>query len=86
MMRVDDNNHNYDKSTISVLAQKILSVIPKSLAQERERNCSYSPGVQAFEATHVSRIENSMVADVRLKSSTFLLCFKNKKGLHEYLH
>lgn len=27
-----------------------------------------------------------MVADVRLKSSTFLLCLKNKKGLHEYLH
>lgn len=37
MMRVDDNNHNYDKSTISVFAQKILSITPKSLAQERER-------------------------------------------------
>lgn len=79
MMRADDNNHNYDKSTINVLGQKIFSVTPKSLVQERERkNCSYSPDVQAFEASHVSRVQNSIGAGVRLKSSTFFLCFKNK--------
>jgi hypothetical protein len=26
MMRVDDNNHNYDKSTIKVLSKKIFCI------------------------------------------------------------
>lgn len=34
MMKVDDNNHNYDKSTIKVLSRKILL---QSMAQEMER-------------------------------------------------
>lgn len=31
MMRVGNNNHNYDKSTINVLAQKMFSITHKSL-------------------------------------------------------
>lgn len=54
MMRVDDNNHNYDKSTIKVLSKKIFCITSELGTEMERKKCSCYTYVQAFEANHVS--------------------------------
>lgn len=68
LMGVDDNNHNYSKSTIKVLSRRYF-VLLQSLAQEMERKkCSCYTYVQAFEANHMSVVQNSSMLGVKFRN------------------
>lgn len=63
MMRVYDNHHNYDKSTINVFSRKIFYITSRVWYKKyKKKKCSHAAGIQAFEAYHMSLIQNSMLA------------------------
>lgn len=58
MMRVDDNNHNYDKSTIKgTLQEDILYYFRLGTRNGEEKVFLLYLHVQAFEANHMSVIQ-----------------------------
>lgn len=67
-MRVDDNNQIMIKAP-SRYSPRRYFVLLQSLAQEMERKkCSCYTYVQAFEANHMSVIQNSMLVGVKFRN------------------